>query len=336
MRSFTRKTTVMVVAIVLLSMLGGLQAQAAKPPPDFVLAWGEQGEGDGQFYRPLDVAVDLWGNVYVADQYNHRIQKFDDQGTHLDTWGGTEYGTGDGEFNRPQGVAVDLWGNAVYVADCGNHRIQKFDSEGTHLDTWGSKCILSTNEGCVDPDGAGGPLEVGDGQFNWPNGVAVDLFTDVVYVTDKNNHRVQKFDSEGTFLLKWGEYGGDDGQFYEPTAVAVDLQGDVYVVDQASCRVQKFDSEGNFLLKWGEPGSGDGQFDSPYGVEVDLRGRVFVSEWGSGNRIQVFDRAGNFVVQWGGFGNGDGQFNYPGGMAVDKKGNIYVAGNYNHRVQKFK
>jgi hypothetical protein len=140
------------------------------PPPQFVLTWGSVGTGDGQFNLPRGIAVDVSGNVYVADRFNRRIQKFDGTGTFLTKWG--SLGSGDGQFNNAYGVAVDGSGN-VYVVDTGNHRIQKFDGTGTFLTKWGS-------------------LGSGDGQFNNPFGAAVDGSGNV-YVADQLNHRIQKF-----------------------------------------------------------------------------------------------------------------------------------------------
>ena len=67
--------------------------------------------------------MDGHGNVYVADVYNHRIQKFSGDGRFITKWGSR--GSADGQFTDPFGVAVDGQGN-VYVAENGNARIQKF------------------------------------------------------------------------------------------------------------------------------------------------------------------------------------------------------------------
>src|SRR3989304_4859767 len=74
------------------------------------------------------------------------------------------------------------------------------------------------------------------------------------------------------FLLSFGTLGSGDGQFHDPSGVAVDSGGNIYVADTVNNRIQKFDSNGNFLLSFGSFGSGDGQFNSPFGVEVDSGG----------------------------------------------------------------
>ena len=92
------------------------------------------GTGDGQFYYPSGVAADSAGNVYVADSYNNRVQKFTSSGAFVTKWGSE--GAGNGQFVSVCGIAVDGAGN-VYVGDQ-TMRIQKFSSTGTYLTQWGS------------------------------------------------------------------------------------------------------------------------------------------------------------------------------------------------------
>jgi len=155
-----------------------------------------------------------------------------------------------------------------------------------------------------------------------------------VYVADNNNQRIQKFDSSGAFLTKWGTPGSGDGQFNTPLGVAVDPAGNVYVAEQGNNRIQKFDSSGTFLLKWGTPGSGDGQFSIARDVAVDSAGDVYVVDQNN-QRIQKFDSSGAFLTEFGSGGSGDGQFNNPIGVEPDSAGNVYVADFSNNRIQKF-
>src|SRR5438876_6098673 len=99
----------------------GLAAQGAAPSYVLVRQWGEFGTGPGQFRFPTMIAADRQSNLYVVDQHNHRVQKFDAEGRFLRAWGGP--GNGPAQFNYPFGVAVNSRGE-VYVADMNNHRIQ--------------------------------------------------------------------------------------------------------------------------------------------------------------------------------------------------------------------
>ena len=178
-----------------------------------------------------------------------------------------------------------------------------------------------------------GSQGTGDGQFNFPNGLAIDS-AENIYVADTSNHRIQKFNSSGSFIIEWGSYGTGDGQFNEPTEVAVDASGNVYVADLSNHRIQKFSSNGTFTTKWGSYGTGDGQFNRPTGVAVDSSGDVYVAD-AYNNRIQKFSSSGTFITKWGTSGTGDGQFNSPVGVVVDSTGNVYVADYNNQRIQKF-
>ncbi len=189
----------------------------------------------------------------------------------------------------------------------------------------------------------------GDGEFNTPVGIAVDL-SDHVYVTDRYNGRIQKFTSDGMFVTKWGSRGTGDGQFREPHKIAVDDQGYVYVNDAENHRIQKFTSDGQFLAKWGWKSTAkkkairDGAFNYPMGIAVDGEGNIYVVD---SNRMQRFNDHGMFVSKWGNWTweftgsnwndspTGDGEFVHPNGLAVDGVGNIYVVDSGNDRIQKF-
>jgi len=141
----------------------------------FIRAWGEGGSENGQFRRPVGVAVDPSGNVYVSDLGNDRVQKFGSTGGFFRAWG--EHGSGDGQFNTPQGLTVSS-GN-VYVADQNNARIQKFTNTGTFTTKWGGFGSL-------------------DGQFRFPFDVAVHssgivVLSERVFVSDTDNNRIQVF-----------------------------------------------------------------------------------------------------------------------------------------------
>jgi DNA-binding beta-propeller fold protein YncE len=326
---------------------------------NFILKWGKSGSGDGQFKSPVGIAVNpITGEVYVADGQNHRIQKFDSNGNFLLKWG--SHGTGPGQFNVPRGVAVDPNDGSVYVADKENHRIQKFDSNGNFILSWGS---YGTGEGelirpfgvTVDPhtghvlvadtqndriqvfDSNGnflygwGRPQAGndpngwdDGRMEWPRDVAVDASGNV-YVADTDHDRIQKFDSLGNFILKWGSCGYGDGQFH-PRSVAVDLTtNEVYVAASYTHRIQKFDSLGNFILSWGYHNMGPGEFNLPYGIAVDpVTNDVYVTDTYN-HRIQKFDSNGNFLLKFGSWGFGHDTITcHPMGIAVSPDGMVFV------------
>jgi tripartite motif-containing protein 71 len=299
-----------------------------------VSAWGRPGRGasllhGGEFMAPMyGLCVDQQGCLFVVDNGNNRIQKFDNAGNFIILWG--NFGSANANFHNPTGIACDGKGD-VWVVDTNNHRVQKFDGKlGGYLMKFGSRGN-------------------GEGQFNAPWGIAIDRVRGFVYVVDSANFRVQKFDMSGEFVMAWGSFGSGDGQFYFPRGIAVDQNdGTVYVVDMGNHRIQKFDTSTNvlpqLLTKWGgSPEAGHasspvareaGQLRSPWGIAVDHNGDVYVTDTGN-HRVQKFDREGNFITQWGGFGNGEGQFNFPYGIAVDAKGSVFVADSGNSRIQQF-
>jgi DNA-binding beta-propeller fold protein YncE len=147
-----------------------------------------------------------------------------------------------------------------------------------------------------------GNYGIGDGQFDYPRGIAVDGSSNV-YVVDTYNHRIQVFSSNGIFLGKWGNLGTGDGQFYYPRGIAVDGSGNVYVADTCNHRIQVFSSNGIFLGKWGNLGTEDGQFDYPFEVAIDKYSEVIYVADTYNNRIQSFEAypTTNDVYNFSGF-----------------------------------
>ena len=84
-----------------------------------------------------------------------------------------------------------------------------------------------------------GQTGTGDGQFIRQGDINVDSVGNV-YVADTGNHRVQKFDTNGAFITKWGENGVGQGKFTSPYGVAVDSSGNVYVSDMGTHKIQVF------------------------------------------------------------------------------------------------
>ena len=194
--------------------------------------FGSTGDGAGQFRWPAGLAIDSDGNVYVTDEWLHRVSVFDSDGGFLRMFGG--FGDGLGQFNRPSGIAIDD-NDDVYVSDTLNHRIQKLDKFGNTLNSFGRHGD-------------------GDGEMNAPWGLTTDS-DGCVYVADHKNHRIQKFDSDGEFVFSIGEHGDREMQFDHPTDVAVDPDGDIYVCDWVNNRVQAYDAHGNYITTF----TGDAQ-----------------------------------------------------------------------------
>ena len=128
-----------------------------------------------------------------------------------------------------------------------------------------------------------------------PTDIAVDISGNV-YVTDFHNYRIQKFDSKGNFITKWGSYGKGDGQFEGPWGIAIDFKSNVYVADSRNYRIQKFDSQGNFITEWGSKGDKNGEFDYPSGITVDTKGYVYVTD--RSPYIQKFNSRGRFIKKY--------------------------------------
>src|SRR6185312_16089069 len=283
----------------------------------YISQFGSFGSGNGQFNGPYGIAVDSSNNTYVVDESNNRVEKFNSAGVYQSQFGST--GNSSGQFNIPRGIAVDSSDN-IYVTDISNNRVQKFNSAG----------VYQSQLGCASGACTAGS---GNGQFNFPYGIAVDS-SDNIYVADANNNRVQKFNSAGVYQSQFGSFGSGNGQFGNPRDIAVDSSGNIYVTDFGNTRVEKFNSAGVYQSQFGTAGSGNGQFNHPGDIAVDSSNNIYVADYNN-NRVQEFNSAGVYQSQFGSAGSGNGQFNGPFAIAVDSSSNIYVTDSGNSKVEKF-
>lgn len=180
------------------------------------------------------------------------------------------------------------------------------------------------------------------GEFDAPYHITLDK-SGMLYVTDSENHRIQKFDSQGNYVGSWG---GTPYPFSIPSGIAIDSEDRVWVTDADNNQIQVFNLDGQFLFKFGEQGGGPGRFYLPIGLVFDQDGFLYLADsWN--NRIQKFDAkqivatqgAQGFVKAWGGpngvAGTAPGYFDLPTGVAIDQQNRLLVTDTRNHRVQLF-
>jgi sugar lactone lactonase YvrE len=262
--------------------------------------------GNGFFGQPHGIAVDSADNIYVVDAELHRVQKFTSEGAYVLQWGG--YGSGPGQFNGPLAAATDS-ANHVYVAGGSDCRVQKFTSQGDIVMSWGS---------CGNGDGQGSP-----------SGITVDVDNNV-WVSDTQNHRVQKFRSDdGTFLAKCGSLGSGNDHFNTPSQLDVDGAGYIYVADSQNSRVKIIDSDCQYVSKWGVFGHLDGQLRRPRGIALDSDDSVYVVDESLYKRFQTFTATGTWLrsVSW--------FYMSPVHAAIDSDDQLYLTDSTNARIHKY-
>lgn len=224
------------------------------------------GKGAGRLNKPIDVAVDRQGRVYVSDAHQSRVIVYDRDGNYQLAMGGP------GVLTRPAGVAVNPLNGHVYVVNTGtldsrHHAVSVFDPNGRHLFDFGKR-------------GAD------RGQFNFPTNICSDA-QGRIYIVDTGNFRVQVFSSQGKYLDGFGAAGTGLGSFARPKGIAVDSEGHIYVIDAAFNNIQIFDQDKRLLLFAGSMGKGAGEFWLPAGMWIDGDDRIYIADQYN-RRIQVW------------------------------------------------
>ena len=152
---------------------------------------------------------------------------------------------------------------------------------------------------CIGKEG------LGEGMLIGRMGVAVTAKDEVV-VADNQNHRVQVFDSNGTFLRSFGHKGENSGEFKNPTGITIDKDRNILVSECYNHRVQILSWEGRHLGSFGSKGNLDSLLLNPWGLSLGTTGNVIVADRGN-KLIKIFTPDGRFVMKIG----GQGSFSYP-------------------------
>ena len=219
------------------------------------------------------------------------------------------YGEGENKIVTPMDLAVD--GKRVFVSDADANKVWIYDSNGKYKHSFGK---------------AGS----GNGEFNFPYGIALDN-RGRVFVADMKNHRVQLFDIQGQFLSL---FPNKDAKtlFNYPGGVAV-VNNLVYITDIYKNKVFVFDLDGKKVLEFGTYGSDAGQFKYPNGVTADSKGNIYVSDSGN-NRVQVFGKDGRFQREITGATIQGVEEHYasPRGVAVLNDEFLFVVSNMSSQV----
>jgi sugar lactone lactonase YvrE len=226
------------------------------PDGRFVRAFGE-----GLFRRSHGLHIDREGNLWVADVGAHVVIKLASDGRVLMTLGtpgeagAWDEATGSHRFNEPNDVTVADNGDIFVVqghmpGERGDPRVLKFDPSGRFLATWGGK-------------------GEGPGQFQVAHGVAIDAQGDL-WVMDRENSRIQVFDTSGTYQREM-RYAG--------LPCGVDIGADaVFMVNGFTGQIVKLGLDGSVLGAVGKPGKAPGEFGEAHYIAASPRGELFVAD----------------------------------------------------------
>jgi len=315
---------------------------------------GDGGPATQAGIGPTDVAVDAAGNLFIADNDNHRVRKVTPNGVITTLTGnGIAAFTGDGglasaaQVANPRGVAVDSAGN-VFIADYDNNRIRKISTDGLISTVAGNGTFAFSGDGDLATLAGLSPTNVAvDGAGN-------------IFIADYDNHRIRKVVTAGTITSIAGTgvlgFSGDNGigtsaQLAFPVGVAIDTAGNVLIADSRNERIRRVNSVGFIATVAGNglgQALGDGgsatlaRLIQPSDVAVDSAGNVFIAD-ALNDRVRKVTPGGIITTIAGngtsGF-SGDGgpatsaQLSAPNQVVLDGAGNLFIAEYKNGRVRK--
>ncbi|MEQ1757225.1 MAG: hypothetical protein ABL986_02825 [Vicinamibacterales bacterium] len=229
---------------------------------------------DSLFKRPHAVYIssyDAEKHVWVVDDHTHAIYKFTNDGKQLVQTLGTPNVSGADatHFNRPTFMAW-MPDGSFYVADGYNGtRVAKFDASGRFLLDFGMPGERGT--------------ETRPGYMNNVHGVAVDVETRRVFVNDRENHRIQIFDENGTYLSEWKIAVSPSSLHF----VQIGADRKLVTFDRNTHKMLKYELDGRLIYSWGTVSDFPGTLWGVHGMSTDQEGNLYVAEVDAG-RFQKF------------------------------------------------
>jgi DNA-binding beta-propeller fold protein YncE len=335
---------------------------------------------DGKaFTRTRGIGFGPDGNLYVTDTDNNRIVVLNTSGQCLSVFGSVGSGTSVGkqvQLSAPRDVIGD--GNAgLWISDAGNHRIEHVTLTGNLISTttggdgtgpgqFSAPQTLFTNGALIDVsdtynydieeftvDGSGNPVYLdriaqgtppSDPGFNGAWSVAYGPSGEL-YATDWFNHRVEKFNPDGSFAFAFGSYGAQPGQLEYPRGVAVSPDGTYVAVAQENNNIALFNSDGTYKTEF----SPTGGLHRPRQVVIAPDGTLWIADYGHNRVLHLCgitivtgecnpavkaEKPGTILLNLT-TGPGGAKLNEPEGVVLDDAGHVLVADSGNNKVEEY-
>jgi hypothetical protein len=305
------------------------------------------------------IAMDSAQSVYIADTGNSVVRKIDGTagtistiaGTGVPGYSGDNQAGSAAQLNLPGGVALDAVGNRILIADTNNNALRALNAQG----------IITTLAGNGTAGYTGDGLAAAGSQLNSPSSVAADIFGNV-YIADQGNNAVRRISRAGVITTLAGNgtagYTGDgqiatSAELNAPSAVAVDLNGDVYIADGGNSVIREVSAATGLIATVAGSGgvsgySGDGQLATQARlggatvIGLDPAGNLYIADTNNDALRFVSAQTHNITTLAGGnlsgyMGDGGSaaaaRLSYPSGLALNGNGNLLIADTGNNVVR---
>ncbi|XP_019618784.1 PREDICTED: uncharacterized protein LOC109465787 [Branchiostoma belcheri] len=261
------------------------------------VTFGGVGTDPGKFKYPRGIVVSPSNEIFVTDTDNRRVQVHSMKGGYLRQFPTVVPGTEDKDM-RPTDITVESNGTLWVVGrrEAADYVVQ-YSPDGTAMAGFG----LRKNK--------------------YYRGIAVDMRTNQILVTDAERGEVEVFRPDGSLVRRFGH---PEGEMRDPQYITVDGEGNILVSDMNNHYIYVYKEDGQFLFQFGGEGSGKGQLKDPCGICTDRAGNIIVAD-SMNKRVQIFTRHGEYL-------RSIRTESWPGGLAVGPEGQLVINDNDDHTV----